>query len=229
MRTLFLPRGWVDELRAALVERGRCWGYLHLFRGTRFTTQEAAAIRALVKDLAVAIRKATIDGSRDPSRGPPKAPGVLVVGDDGHMIAATASGAAVVAQLPCDAAAHGGLPHAVVVVAEEARARAAVAESHVITPTGVVRVVATAEAGVAVVVSDRAHPRAAIDLALALHALSPREEEVCRAMLSGLSDDAIALTLGVETETVKSHGKSLFAKLGVEGRSGLLRWLRVAG
>ncbi len=32
MRSLFLPRGWVDELRAALTEHGRCWGYLHLFR-----------------------------------------------------------------------------------------------------------------------------------------------------------------------------------------------------
>lgn len=37
LRELFLPRGWLDELRAALVERGRCWGYLHLFRGTPFT------------------------------------------------------------------------------------------------------------------------------------------------------------------------------------------------
>lgn len=82
MRSLFLPRGWVDELRAALTEHGRCWGYLHLFRATPFTRQEIAAVRAITKDLAVALREALV---RVPLRTPRRS-GVCTLQSNSHRV-----------------------------------------------------------------------------------------------------------------------------------------------
>ena len=45
--------------------------------------------------------------------------------------------------------------------------------------------------------------------------LSPREREVCDLMLAGCSSTAIALRLGITTNTVKDHRKQVFRKLGV--------------
>jgi DNA-binding NarL/FixJ family response regulator len=49
--------------------------------------------------------------------------------------------------------------------------------------------------------------------------LSPRELEVLRAMVGGLSNKEIAHTLGIGEESVKTHSKSLFQKLGVADRT----------
>lgn len=224
MRALFLPRGWVDELRAALVERGRCWGYLHLFRRTPFTRGEIAAVAALVADLGAALRQAAGRAPRFPSGL--ALPGVVVVGHTGRVLATTAAGAALLGRLPRDEA-HEGAPHGVIEVAQRALAGEA-AESHVPTSAGLMRLVATVEGECAVVVLDRAHPRAVTSFTLATHRLSRREEQVCGAMLRGLSDGEIAMALGIETHTVKSHGKSVFAKLAVQGRGGLLALLDAA-
>ncbi len=48
--------------------------------------------------------------------------------------------------------------------------------------------------------------------------LSRREQEVLRLAASGLSNAAIARTLWVSHETVKSHLASIYRKLGVKGR-----------
>jgi DNA-binding CsgD family transcriptional regulator len=225
MRALFLPRGWNDELRAALVERGRCWGYLHLFRASPFTRAEVAALTTLVGDLAFALRVATLQ-TVDLAVEIPLA--VLVVGRAGHVLARTRAAAHAVSALPRDPA-HEGASHGIVDVAERALASGGAAESHVSTPSGLVRLVATAEDACAVVVVERARSRDVTKLAFAAHRLSRREEEVCLAMLRGLSDDEIATALGVRTHTVKSHAKAVFAKLQVAGRGGLLAKVDRAG
>jgi DNA-binding CsgD family transcriptional regulator len=218
MRELFLPRGWRDELRAALVERGRCWGYLHLFRATPFTRSDVAAVVHLVPSLAFALREAV---RRSPPRAARAAPGVVVVGAGGEVRAATRAGARMLASIPRDPSL-GGPPHAIVAAAAGALAADAVREVTVMTPGGVLRIAASAEGSVAVLMLDGARHRDVTSLVLAAHRLSPREEEVCGAMLRGSTDDEIGLALGIGTQTAKTHAKSAFAKLGVRGRGGLL-------
>ena len=48
--------------------------------------------------------------------------------------------------------------------------------------------------------------------------LTPRETEVLSLMVGGYSNKEIASGLGVSIETIKSQTKSIFDKLGVEGR-----------
>jgi DNA-binding NarL/FixJ family response regulator len=121
----------------------------------------------------------------------------------------------------------GGPPHAVVSLAAAANARGVTVESAVASRRGLLRLVALADAEGAVVIVDAARRAQLVDAVLAQHRVSSREQEVCHAMLRGLSDKEIAAALGVGTETVKAHARAAFAKLSVSGRGGLLAKLGV--
>jgi DNA-binding CsgD family transcriptional regulator len=51
------------------------------------------------------------------------------------------------------------------------------------------------------------------------NSLSPRERSILELIGHGLSNKAIARELGISPETVKSHIKNMFTKLGVERRA----------
>ncbi|MFB8188096.1 response regulator [Microbacterium sp. NPDC055988] len=62
------------------------------------------------------------------------------------------------------------------------------------------------------------------DPASALAALSPREQEVARALATGASNDDIARKLFLSANTVKTHVKAVLAKLGVPDRVHVVIW-----
>ncbi len=49
--------------------------------------------------------------------------------------------------------------------------------------------------------------------------LSPRELSILKLVAQGQSNKEIARNLGIAPETVKTHVKSIFAKLGVQNRA----------
>ena len=57
------------------------------------------------------------------------------------------------------------------------------------------------------------------DEELATAALSPRERSIIELIGQGRSNKEIARLLGISPETVKSHVKNMFSKLGVERRA----------
>ena len=57
-----------------------------------------------------------------------------------------------------------------------------------------------------------------------LAVLSPREQDVARLLASGASNDAIAQTLFLSENTVKTHVKAVLAKLGVPDRIHVVIW-----
>ncbi len=61
-------------------------------------------------------------------------------------------------------------------------------------------------------------PRAAQEIAT-WDKLTPRERDVLYGMARGLSNRAIAMSLGIGLGTVKAHVKRLFLKLGVHDRA----------
>ncbi|WP_028931759.1 response regulator [Pseudonocardia asaccharolytica] len=91
-----------------------------------------------------------------------------------------------------------------------------------------VRQLELAAAGVTVI--DTALAGRAVDTAARLqskefwpgarHGLTHRESEVLSLMVSGLSNRGIATRLVVSDETVKSHVRSIYRKLGVNDRTG---------
>lgn len=55
--------------------------------------------------------------------------------------------------------------------------------------------------------------------------LTPREEEVARALIDGLTNKEIALELGISQRTVRYHLSNLYDKLGVNSRPEAMRWV----
>ncbi|PRB14157.1 response regulator transcription factor [Microbacterium sp. MYb62] len=64
----------------------------------------------------------------------------------------------------------------------------------------------------------------AVDSAAALSQLSPREQEVARALATGASNEDIARKLFLSANTVKTHVKAVLAKLGVPDRVHVVIW-----
>ncbi|HXN91811.1 MAG TPA: helix-turn-helix transcriptional regulator [Candidatus Sulfotelmatobacter sp.] len=52
--------------------------------------------------------------------------------------------------------------------------------------------------------------------------LSPRQEEVLSLIADGLTDKEIAVRLGMQTRTVRTHLERLYARHGLHNRAGAL-------
>lgn len=64
----------------------------------------------------------------------------------------------------------------------------------------------------------------AVDAAAALDVLSPREQDIARLLATGASNDDIARRLFLSENTVKTHVKSVLAKLGLPDRIHVVIW-----
>lgn len=65
-------------------------------------------------------------------------------------------------------------------------------------------------------------PAGGLSQSLALASLSPREHEICMAILAGTSDKEIAQNLGISYWTVRTHIQQIFTKTGVLNRRELM-------
>ncbi len=62
-------------------------------------------------------------------------------------------------------------------------------------------------------------------LALRAPTLTPRDEDVVRALLQGLSTAELAVRLGLTAASAQTYTKRLYRKLGVSGHKALVAWL----
>lgn len=218
MRELFLPRGWNDELRAALVIDRRCWGYLHLFRSGRgFTSNELSFVASLVPPLASALRRACVGGLSAPARA--AAPGVALLDPNGALAGENTATRSWIEHFRGDVG--GPTPH--VLPALVARLRSGPAAARYRSPSGgwLALHASQLQRGSSAVVLTAAQPSEVASLVLLAHGLSAREREVARLLLQGLSNPAIAQVLGIALFTVKDHVKAVLSKTGAASRAEL--------
>lgn len=201
MRTIFVPLGYRDELRAALSIEGRCWGYLHLFRARPFDAAELAEIAKVTVPIARALRSAwTLSGAASSAFG-------VVLVDETITVSKDAS--CWVDDLGEDVG--GRVPHAIVhagacaPVFARINARLAVRAGRI--------------GSRAVVVLEPSRPADVRGLRFEAHGLTAREREVAELLVEGASNAAIAARLEITHYTAKDHVKSVFAKTNTEGRA----------
>jgi len=225
IRELFAPLGYADELRAALRVDGRCWGFLHLFRGRggRFDERMVAGVARLTRLLAAALRAGTL---RALTRGAPAfEPAFVAFAPRGSSVR-TDETARLAAEL--DDVASSAVPHAVHDVACRLRAEGH-ARATGVGRDGGARGFRGARLGTRTLVSvDRAAPDACEELLFAAGALTPRELEVARCLARGASNEDVARALSIRLFTAKDHVRAVFRKLGVSQRVELLVRLRAA-
>jgi DNA-binding CsgD family transcriptional regulator len=218
MRELFLPLGWVDELRAALVVDRHCWGYLHLFRADKpFTAEEQTQIAALAPLLAAALRAACLRGQCSLTQAPPA---TLILDRRGEPRAQTTPVTAWLAAFEGDVG--GSLPHAVPAAfwRVSASAESSSVEAHYRTPdAGWLSLHASQLRHEVVLQLGGPRARALTELLLLAHGLTERERQVGRLLADGCSNDELAASLGIRRHTVKDHVKAILAKTGCTSRA----------
>jgi DNA-binding CsgD family transcriptional regulator len=229
-RDIMRPVGLGDELRAALVVGGHCWGYLCLHREDGgFTTAEADVVRRVAPHIAHALRQAILLHRPDPREQ--RRPGVVLLDERMELVASTPEADALLPLIG-----HGSTRLPLPVSVYSVAAALATADQP---PSLRVR---AADGGwlslhasrlglttqIAVIV-EAAEPQSTLGVLLAAHGLTTRELDVARHVLRGDSTKMIANTLHISAHTVQDHLKSVFDKVGVRSRRDLVGRLLTGG
>ncbi len=238
-REILAPLALGDELRAALITGGACWGFMCLHRDQSspdFTLSEAAYLARLTPHFAEGLRTALLLGS---TTGPtlPDEPGLLLLADDLSMVAITPAAERWLAEVgAADWPRKGALPNAVYAVVARLQA---LERGHDSQPDLVPRVrLRTATGhwlvlhasrlsgqraqGHIAVIFESARPAEVAPLIVQAYDLSKRESEILQSVVRGLSTTEIAEAFHISSNTVQDHLKAIFEKVGVRSRRELV-------
>jgi DNA-binding CsgD family transcriptional regulator len=230
-RRLLAPNGLDDELRALARSGHATWAVTSLARASDappFSAEEVAFVRAVAGHVGEGLRRVLARASLDPPVSGPA--GVIVVGADGELAAATPDGRRWLRRLPNPYAADEPyLPPVVDAVVSQARAASArPARMRVRLPgdgwlhvrAEVLQQADGGDAGTAVTLEPAGRAEL-LPVLVALHGLTPRERDVAALIVRGLGTAAVAEGLGISHHTLRDHLKAIFAKTGVRSRAEL--------
>ncbi len=233
-RELHKPAGCGDTMGVLLTADGVCWARLHVGRdssGRWFSDDDAGFLTAVAPLLATGLR----DGLRAPRAhdDPVPEPGTIIVDQDLTLVAATDQAWRWIGRLGMRPASDDEpLPGFIYAIATRVAASAAQPQR-----PARVRLQAADGRWAVVRVAPLTHgPRAGKGYAITLEAarsddlapllmrawgFTPREREVARLVIDGLSTDDIAAALFISAHTVRDHLKAIFGKVGVSRRRDL--------
>jgi DNA-binding CsgD family transcriptional regulator len=235
-RDIMRPLGLGDELRAALVTDGRCWGYLCLHREDSrlgFAPADLDLVSRLGPRIARGLRRAALL-TATPGNAGGTAPGVIVLAEDLEVVATTAEAEHLLSLLPGAGRIRARLPVALRAVARALQAAERgdpgpppVPSVRLPTTTGSWLTAHASwlsgrpeERRISVVLAP-ARPADTVPLLLAAHGLTRREADVARLVLRGASTGTIVDTLHISHYTVQDHLRAVFDKVGVRSRRDL--------
>jgi len=239
-RDILEPLGLGDELRVALVEGGRCWGFicLHRGRGAGFAPKDVGFLRRAAARLAIGLRTGLLMESVSRGDGPDE-PGLLVLAPDLSLVSASAAAELLLAEVADeDWPGQAELPSAVYGVVggllarrrddpsgaappPRARLRTAAGRWLTLHATWLAGPRADTERQIAVVL-EASPPTQVWPLVTVAHQLSLRESQVTLLVARGLSTGEIARELHISENTVQDYLKAVFDKFGVHSRGQLV-------
>ena len=233
-RDIMRPVGLGDELRAALVVGGHCWGYMCLHRedgAVGFTAAEADLLRRLAPHIAHALRQAVLLHPAAPTVS--HRPGVVVLDEHMELVASTPEADALLplighgsTRLPLPAGVY-SVAAALATADQPPSLRVRAADGGWLS-LHASRLASPTDTRIAVVV-EPAEPQSTLGVLLAAYGLTPRELDIARHVLRGDSTKTITNTLHISAHTVQDHLKSVFDKVGVRSRRDLVGRLLAGG
>lgn len=242
-REVLAPLALGDELRAALITDGACWGFLCLHReqsSPQFTPAEVAFIGRLTPHIAEGLRTALLLGdTMGDTLGSDTAdePGLLLLADDLSVVAITPVAERWLAEIaemsrPTTLA----LPSAVAAVVARLQEIERNTEVYpALPPKARVKTASgkwlalhasrlsgpKAQSQIAVIF-EVARPAEIASLIVQAYDLSKRESEIMQCVLRGDSTREMSGAYHISVNTVQDHLKSIFEKVGVRSRRELV-------
>ena len=239
-REVLAPKGFDDELRAAFVEGGSCWGAVAMYRmrGERvYERGEREFLAEVAGCIADGLRRAVLIRALSTEQSP-DGPGLVLLRGDHDVEAITLTAERWLAGVRLEAHATAGLPEVLYAVANHARrigrgmedASFGAARARVQTASGQWLVLhgslLETSAGLrTAVIVEPARPPAIAPLIADAYGLTEREREIVRRVIQGLSTNQIAAALHLSPYTVQDHLKAIFEKVGVRSRRELVAQL----
>lgn len=218
-RRLLAPGGAIDEMRVVLRDGTGVWGALTLYRAEWWEPFDASSERlmeSVSSHLAASFRHAFLVAAVGTGERPP---GTLTLTETGEIVT-TSDPAERWLDTLRDEQIRGTFAALVARLRVEAIARATVVGTEgPVTFHGFPRKGSNDRIDVVV---EQPRPAELAEVIMAAHGLSPREAEVTRLVMQGMTTRAIASRLGIAQYTVQDHLKSVFAKFDVVTRGELL-------
>jgi DNA-binding CsgD family transcriptional regulator len=224
-----------DELRAALVAHGRCWGVICLHRADgpgAFSPHELALVRRLVPHLAEGLRRALVTAEMATAQPTIRGPGVVVLDEDMAITSANLEAEQWLTDLvePGWDPGAGSLPATIRAVAARALRTADDA------PTTVTRLRTRHGTWLTVhasrllgplglqtaIILESARPMEMASLYLDAHGLTPAQSRVAALVLQGHSTRQIVNELHISSHTLQEHLRAVFDKFGISSRRELV-------
>jgi DNA-binding CsgD family transcriptional regulator len=234
-REVMAPLGLGDELRVALMSRGRCWGVLCLHRAAAaagFDDGEIALMRRVAPHLAEGIRRGIAVASTTSDMAPPEGSGVVVLDLGLSVVSINPQAERWLADIEGEWPSHFDVPVPVIAVA--ARVLAPDVDGPVESAVarlrsrhgGWISVQASHLRGQhptqVVVLLQPATSQEVSSMILAAHGLTPAQHRVAALVLQGRSTAEIVSTLQISSHTLQEHLRAVFERFGVGSRRELV-------
>jgi DNA-binding CsgD family transcriptional regulator len=226
---LMTPLGLGDELRAALISAGHCWGVICLHRGDSslgFSERDLDVIRKLGPHLAEGLRRSLLVGGGESRES--VGPGVVVLDDRLNVVSISPEAEYWMSELG-DQAWSEELPVAIRSAAVQLRRVHELPTAPVLTlrsrAGSWLAVHASILRGVSeqtAVVIEPATPAQLGSLLLDVHGLTPAQQRVTALVLRGRSTRQIVDELHLSPHTVQEHVQAAYDKVGVGSRRELI-------
>jgi DNA-binding CsgD family transcriptional regulator len=239
-RDLLAPRGYGDELRAALRIGEGTWAVVDLFRGLDqqpFTAREVECVTSLGAELALSLAGLATTASAAGSRAAHQGPGTALFDDEGNLTSLDEQAEQWLSELT-SAPWKQGVSHPLLAPIWSVLARARAVAAGLERGPASVRlrsidgrwIVVHASClrgldgrpGLTAVVIEPANSAQIAPMIIEAYSLTPREQQVTQGVARGLTNTAIAAELFVSVHTIRDHLKAVFAKLAVVSRGELV-------
>lgn len=238
-RNVLQPAGLGDELRAALVEGGGCWGFLTLFRSQHeppFQEHECAVISSVVPLIAGALRSYASEPPLERMDSAPEDSGIMILTDQLLPVSANSAANYWLNRLQqLERLDHGVLPRPVNAVClralgentepgglpSKAKLCLRVEDGAYLTVTAS-RLEGSGKKTELAVAFVYAKSSEIFRLLADACQLTAREKQLAEMLSRGLSTKELAESLHISAYTVQDHLKSIFSKTGVSSRRALI-------
>jgi DNA-binding CsgD family transcriptional regulator len=241
------PLGLAHEMRGAFTSGEYLWGSMDLMRESGspdFKPREANLLRRIAPHLGNGLKMAALRTQAPVEEGRTDVPGVLTLDHQGRVVQHTPAAERWLRDLDDLGPAWRewyGLPRALrMVVLSLRRAlsperdrdeesvpslRARARSGRWLTLYGSLSEATPERRAETVIIIEPTKPEELLPFSMSAYGLSPREEELVKLVVRGLSTARISRTLFISEYTVQNHLRSVFEKVGVRSRGELVKRL----